>query len=145
MGEKNNNSLTYDVTAAIILDLNNRILLQKKDSGYVLGPGKWCLCGGGIDENETAEETIKREIKEELGITIKEISFFDDFFYEGFLGGKDVKIYHKVFIIKFDGDLKKITLGEGAGFALFEKSELQKLDILSPNIEILKKFIHSET
>ena len=144
MVEENNKSLKYDVVAAIILDPKNRILLQKKDSTYTLGPCKWCLWGGWREGNETAEETIRREIKEEIGITIKEISSFGDFLYEGILERKNVKIYHKVFIIKFDGDLKKITLGEGAGFSLFEKSELQKLDILSPNIEILKKFIHSE-
>lgn len=145
MMEENNKSLAYDVAAAIILDPKNRILLQKKDSMYAPGPCKWCLWGGQIEGNETAEGAIRREIKEELGgITIKEISPFGNFFCEGLLEGKNIKIHHRVFIIKFDGDLKKITLGEGAGFSLFEKSELQKLDILSFNTEILKKFIHSE-
>jgi len=145
MTAKNKNYLRYNLAAAIILDPKNRILLQKKDFGYFLGPGKWCLWGGGINENETAEEAIKREIKEELDIKIEKISHFGNFPYEGVLEGKNVGLYHQIFIIKFDGNLKKIALGEGAGFAIFERSELNKLDIINSNIEILKKFMLSET
>lgn len=33
--------------------------------------GKWHIIGGKVEENETEEEAIKREIKEETGLEIK--------------------------------------------------------------------------
>ena len=140
MTEKNDKSLNFNVVSAIILDPKNRILLQKKDSAYYLGPNKWSLFGGGIEKDETAEEAIRREIGEELNILVRDLSFFENSIYEGVLGDKKVRIPHKTFIIKFDGNLKEIKLGEGAGFALFEKKELENLDMMPPTMEALKRF-----
>lgn len=132
----------FHIASAIILDPLNRILLQRKDSGYKLGPGKWCLWGGHIKEGETAEEAIKREIEEELGIKINDVLFLEEFVYEQILEDKKIIINHEIFIIKFDGNLKKISLGEGAGFSLFEESELQRLDILDSNKEIINGYFN---
>ncbi len=57
------------VSAAIIIK-NNKILLaqrgRNKSEAY-----KWEFPGGKLEVNETVEESLKREIKEELGIEIK--------------------------------------------------------------------------
>lgn len=47
----------------------NKILLVKRD----IEPFKsfWCLPGGHVDYNEKVEQALKREIKEELGVSIK--------------------------------------------------------------------------
>jgi len=57
--------LTVD---GIILE-NNKILLEKRAVKPFFG--YWVLPGGHIDYNEKVEEAIKREIKEELGISAK--------------------------------------------------------------------------
>ena len=57
-----------EVCAAIIIN-NNKILLTQR--GYGEYKDKWEFPGGKIEENETKEETIIREIKEELDATIK--------------------------------------------------------------------------
>ena len=54
---------------------DNHILIGKKKEGfhpYGLG-GKWHIIGGKVKENETEEEALKREIKEETGLEIKNI------------------------------------------------------------------------
>ena len=58
-----------EVCAAIIIN-NNKILLTQR--GYGEYKDKWEFPGGKIEENETKEETIIREIKEELDATIKD-------------------------------------------------------------------------
>ncbi len=59
--------------AALIENSQNEILLiqqKKKDSYY------WLLPGGGIEFGESAEDALKRELKEELSLEMKSASFF---------------------------------------------------------------------
>lgn len=60
---------TIDVTCAIIVDDIGRILATQR-SGTMSLPLKWEFPGGKIEPNESAEECLVREIKEELGIKI---------------------------------------------------------------------------
>ena len=47
----------------------------------------------------------------------------------------------------FDGDLKKVKIGEGAGFSLFDNEELvryNQLSLIVPhNYEVIKEFMDS--
>ena len=56
-----------------IVRKNGKILIGKKQEGYhpMNLSGKWHIIGGKVEENETEEEAIKREIKEETGLEIK--------------------------------------------------------------------------
>ena len=68
-----------EVCAAIIIN-NNRILLTQR--GYGEYKDKWEFPGGKIEENETKEETIIREIKEELDASIKVEKFLTKVEYD---------------------------------------------------------------
>ena len=57
-----------DVTAAIIRR-NGKILIAKRSSTSSL-PHKWEFPGGKIDDGETPEECLKRELQEEFDITV---------------------------------------------------------------------------
>ena len=68
-----------EVCAAIIIN-NNKILLTQR--GYGEYKDKWEFPGGKIEENETKEETIIREIKEELDASIKVEQFLTKVEYD---------------------------------------------------------------
>lgn len=51
-------------TVAFILNNNNEILLVQKN---VFKENEWDGAGGGVDEGESADEAILRELREELG------------------------------------------------------------------------------
>ena len=66
----------YIVTAALIPDeTGKRFLLTKRPAKGLLG-GMWEFPGGKQETGETLEECICREIREELGITIRAVKPF---------------------------------------------------------------------
>jgi adenine-specific DNA glycosylase len=56
------------VAAAAIVDDQHRVLLSKRPV-HVHQGGLWEFPGGKLEEGETLEEGLRRELQEELGIT----------------------------------------------------------------------------
>jgi len=56
---------------AFIINDEGKILLTKRGEGARNQVGKWETPGGGVEFGETAQETVIREIKEELGVDIE--------------------------------------------------------------------------
>ena len=59
------------VVAVALIDTDNRILLAQRPEGKQLA-GLWEFPGGKEEPGERPEETLIRELREELGITVKE-------------------------------------------------------------------------
>jgi len=121
------------VTCAIIL-LNRKILAVQRSENMKL-PLKWEFPGGKIENGEGEEDCIKREIMEELNITIDLItrlspSHFD---YPTF------SIELIPFVANYlDGEIK---LAEHKQYLLLEKEDLTRLDWAEADIPILKEFL----
>src|SRR5687768_6165834 len=59
------------VVAVALVDADDRILLAQRPEGKQLA-GLWEFPGGKVEPGERPEETLIRELHEELGITVKE-------------------------------------------------------------------------
>lgn len=68
------------VTAALLIK-GQEILLTRRSPNEKNG-GFWEFPGGKIEENETEFTSLIREIKEELNLTIKPLSIFDEVHYK---------------------------------------------------------------
>jgi nucleoside triphosphatase len=64
------------IVGAIIQNNKGEVLLLKMSSTQGVFPGKWGLVGGGVEEAETMEEALVREVREETGLEIKDIKPF---------------------------------------------------------------------
>ena len=62
---------TLLVAACALIDADGRVLLAERPTGKSMA-GLWEFPGGKVEANERPEETLIRELKEELGITISE-------------------------------------------------------------------------
>lgn len=74
---------TYIIATAIIGN-NGKYLIAKRAATKKFAPNQWEFISGFVDKSETANETILREIKEELGAegniiaTSKQFSIIDN-------------------------------------------------------------------
>ncbi|AWI87119.1 8-oxo-dGTP diphosphatase MutT [Methylobacterium sp. DM1] len=59
------------VVAAALVDTDGRVLMAQRPEGKALA-GLWEFPGGKVEPGERPEETLIRELAEELGITVKE-------------------------------------------------------------------------
>jgi 8-oxo-dGTP diphosphatase len=59
------------VVACALVDADNRILIAQRPPGKALA-GLWEFPGGKLEPGERPEQTLIRELQEEIGITVKE-------------------------------------------------------------------------
>ena len=59
------------VVACALVDTDRRVLIAQRPEGKPLA-GLWEFPGGKIDPGERPEQTLIRELHEEIGITVKE-------------------------------------------------------------------------
>ncbi len=71
----------YEVVCALIYNDEGKIFCCKRGPGKAL-EGYWEFPGGKVEPNEAHEETIVREIKEELKTTIGNLEYIGKSYYE---------------------------------------------------------------
>ncbi|MFA4946705.1 MAG: NUDIX domain-containing protein [Candidatus Micrarchaeia archaeon] len=114
----------HRVALIVFYDESNRILLQDRHSKHPRQP--WGFFGGHIKPNETPEDALVRETREELGWKLEgEQEFLGEFNSE--CGRTRIQMF--VYIAPLGDKLDKFVLNEGDGMRLFtldEADEIQK-------------------
>jgi 8-oxo-dGTP diphosphatase len=125
-----------EVTCALILDRENKILVTQRSSLMSL-PLKWEFPGGKIEPNETAEQCLIREIKEELNIHVEIVGSMPPNIHSY----PSITIKLVPFICRhIDGD---ILLKEHADFQWLQPNDLLSLDWAEADIPIAKSYMSS--
>jgi 8-oxo-dGTP diphosphatase len=112
--------------AAIILEnARGEFLLALRDNkSWIPFPNHWDLIGGHVEEGETPEEALVREIKEELDIDFTDYRFYKRFeCYTGDVFENEKYIYTG----RIDIPIEEITLLEGQYARYFSKEEIPGL------------------
>lgn len=108
-----------------VIRQGDKILLHQRSLESRGQPGKWGNAGGEIDEGETPEVAIVREIKEELGVDFTiEKRIYEDVFKSG---DDDWKVI--IFAGSIIGTPKVMLPAETMAIKWFEISELKDADL----------------
>ena len=118
-----------NVVAAIIKK-NNKYLIVQRNRKKHLGL-KWEFPGGKVQKNETFEEALAREIKEELNI---KVSLQDKITEEKYKDEKIDIILHYYLCTQESGTIK---LSEHEDLAWVEKKDFDKYDFAEGDGNIL--------
>ena len=107
-------------TSIIFLNSQKQILLflrdNKKDIPY---PNRWDILGGHIEEGESPQACIMREMREEIGIALNRPSLFNVY-------DMDDRIEY-TFSQSADFDVREIKLREGQRLRWFSEEEIRSL------------------
>ena len=126
------------ICAAGILIKDNRILLGKRSSDRKFYPDVWDLIGGHCEGNETPEQTLSRELNEEIGVTptkIIPIAVLQD--PESVIHG-DYE-YHIYLVTNWIGSPINLSTNEHSELLWFEIEDATKLSLAHPKyIELFK-------
>ncbi len=113
---------------------DNKILLQDRRGISKYGE-EYAFFGGGIENGETRDEALKREIKEELSIEIKNFKFFKR--YSHIIKKLNKEIVRNVYVSSMP-DLKKLNVKEGK-IALMDFKDSFNLNVAEGDNEILRE------
>ncbi|MCX9084154.1 MAG: 8-oxo-dGTP diphosphatase MutT [Candidatus Methanoperedens sp.] len=119
------------VTAAIIIKDGLFFIAKRKKSDKLAN--KWEFPGGKIENGETAEECLKREIEEELRINVRIGDFFGESFYQYPQGAIQLFAY---WVNWESGSIELMAHDEYKWVSL---SELDNYDFAPADIPLVKK------
>lgn len=103
----------------LLLNSNNKVLLLLRDDKIDIPfPGMWDIPGGKIEENESPEDAVRREMNEEFGLgDLGKIELFRIFTSEN--------LTDYVFWKRLDLNPKEIDLKEGQRIEYFDINRIR--------------------
>ena len=123
--------VTVRVTAGII-EGNGKVLIGRRKPGKHMG-GKWEFPGGKIEPGETPEQSLARELAEELGIRARVGQFLGRAFFEGEGVSLELLVY------RVDGVEGIPTLREHEELRWVRPEELLSYDLADSDRAVVKE------
>jgi 8-oxo-dGTP diphosphatase len=119
------------VVCGLILNTRNEILIARRIEGS--HSGKWEFPGGKLEQDESLEDCLQRELKEELSITVDVANLFSkyQYMYPTFL----MNLY--CFTCSYNGEI--IQLVDHDDYAWAKANELDKYSFVDGDEQLVEK------
>jgi len=128
--------------AALVTDKDGKLMLVKR--GVEPGYGKLDLPGGFIDPLESAEDAVKRELNEELGLKVKTLEYLGSAPNEYVFSEFTVFTLDMAFRVEAESLENLKPMDDILGFEFYSEENLNYDDILAPSItQFVKDYFNS--
>ena len=124
------------VTAAILIKDRKILIAKRKASDRQAN--KWEFPGGTVEQDETPEACLEREIREEFGIKVSVGRFFGESVYHYDHGSIKLLAYQAHW------ESGKITLKDHADYRWVFAEQLAEYDFAPADIPIVAKLQHKD-
>lgn len=125
-------------SGVIFVTDKKKILLE--DRGRINKHGEeWSFFGGSIEQGETHEQAMKREIKEEMGYEIQNYKYFNKYTFIP-SNNPDLELTYYMYIAPAP-DIHSLNIHKKAGINEFHPEEALKLKITDIDKKIIRDLI----
>jgi len=132
----------FNVAVEGIVIKDGKILITQRSYDRSHAPGEWEILTGRVDQGETFEEAVKREVKEEVGLEVEVQEPINTFHF--YYGPENAEHLGVSFLCKYVSGEVTLDKNEQIGFKWASPEEAEKLikdkSILS-SIQKVKKLL----
>ncbi len=123
------NILRVQGVSAIPINSEGKILLQQRDDRPDLSfPGCWTTFGGKVEDGETPNEAMRRELLEEIELELPlKLWKVEDYPMER--NGQKIVVESFIYVGRIDRAASEIMLNEGQALGYFALNDLEGLKI----------------
>ena len=130
------------IAGVILVDRAGRLLLQLRDGNTRIDPHRWCLPGGHADPGEEPLAAAYRELLEETGLKVEELSLFwqglaPSAKFPGAVGE------FSIFYAATDVTDEDVVCGEGAAMRFVDAASVEGLEFGAAYSMIVPRFLAS--
>ncbi|MFG3013850.1 NUDIX domain-containing protein [Streptomyces cinerochromogenes] len=125
--------------SAIIHDGDGRYLLHLRDANkpWIWEPGCWSLLGGGREpQDRTLLDTVRRELREEAGLTLAGL---EPYAVEHVTGTDGTRVPIQLFSGRWNGDPTRLSLTEGVMLAWVRPEKFPYMTMLPSTRTLLER------
>lgn len=130
---------TLLVVAAALVDESGRILLQKRPEGRSMA-GLWEFPGGKLEDGETPEVALVRELSEELAITVDATNLIPACFASASVGDRPLLLMLYICRV-WEGEPVAVESPELNWFSIDDMAGLPMPPADIPLIDLLEKLL----
>ncbi|MBP3913968.1 MAG: NUDIX hydrolase [Lachnospiraceae bacterium] len=116
------------IVLGIIQKPDGRFLITKRSADKRWAAGAWEVPGGGVRAGESSEDAVRREVKEETGLTVSSILLIDTYSNVDLKRGDNYFV--DIYFIREEFDEKDVRIDphEATGFQLASFDEIKALE-----------------